>query len=562
MARWLPATLLLGVFAACSDVTRPPGVTAVEVKAPSDSVEVGKTLNLDAVPVSADGEALARVAITWTSSNESVASVDASGEVTGRAVGTARIQASASGKSGEVTIRVIPTPVATVSVLPDTATLLTGSTRRLAVVPRDAAGGELTDRAVAWSSDDTVVASVAADGTVTARDAGTAVITAESGGKRGTAKVTVVSPPVPALRLERFTGSQLPYPVYLTSPPGDDRRFVVGVKGQVWVVDGDQGTPELFLDLTDRVEQDTEMGMYSIAFHPRYASNGYFYVDYTDRSGRIRVERYTVSRDLNRADPGSMKQILAIDHPPTREHYGGIMQFGADGKLYVAVGDGGHGYSANAQDPGVLLGKILRIDVDAGDPYAIPADNPFVGRAGARGEIWALGLRNPWRFSFDRVAGLLYVADVGENDWEEVNVVPAGQGGLNYGWGRMEGAHCYPPGESTCDRTGLVLPVLEYAHPGTPGEAASTHPAGCSITGGFVYRGSRMPGLRGHYFYGDLCRGWVRSFRYENGRAVDPRQWSFPGQNLSFLLSFGEDSRGELYLFPYSGIMYRIVPAN
>ncbi len=194
--------------------------------------------------------------------------------------------------------------------------------------------------------------------------------------------------------------------------------------------------------------------------------------------------------------------------------------------------------------------------MDAGDPYAVPADNPFAGQAGARGEIWAMGLRNPWRWSIDREAGLLYVADVGSNFWEEVNVAPLARAGLDYGWPRMEGTYCWPESETGCDRTGLTLPALAYGH----GDRGTGHPWGCSVTGGYVYRGRRMPGLRGHYFYGDYCKGWVSSFRYRDGKAIEVRQWAFPG--MSFLVSFGEDADGELYVVRDNGVLYRIVQAS
>ncbi|HEX2094079.1 MAG TPA: PQQ-dependent sugar dehydrogenase [Longimicrobiaceae bacterium] len=550
---------LLGALVACTEGTEPSRVVRVQVSAPTDRVEVGGTLQLIAAAETTGGATITELDFTWSSSDASVATVSASGEVTGRTPGSATIQATADGKTGSLTVTVLPPRVAAVVVAPDTATLPVGSTRQLTATLRDAAGAPLTGRTVAWSSDNEAVAGVAADGTVTALDAGTAVITAESEGVKGTARITVPQPPVPDLALEEAVNGGFPTPTLLTSPPGDSRFFVVSVNGLISVVQGREILPEPFLDLRGRVKQQREMGMFSMVFHPRYASNGYFYVNFTDASGQIRIERYTVSSDPNRADPASMKLILAIDHPPTEEHFGGPMQFGPDGKLYIGVGDGGHGHSANAQDRGTLLGKVLRIDVDAGDPYAIPQDNPFVGEAGTRGEIWALGVRNPWRLSFDRVTGLLYLADVGENHWEEVNVVPASRGGYNFGWPRMEGAHCYPPDLASCDRSGLTLPTLEYPHPDTPGEATSQHPAGCSVTGGYVYRGSRMPGLRGHYLYGDLCKGWVRSFRYQDGQVTDQRQYSLPG--LAFLVSFGQDASGEVYVLPYSGRVYRLAPA-
>jgi glucose/arabinose dehydrogenase len=215
--------------------------------------------------------------------------------------------------------------------------------------------------------------------------------------------------------------------------------------------------------------------------------------------------------------------------------------------LYVAMGDGGSGGDpqGHGQNKGSLLGKLLRIDVDRGDPYAVPPDNPFVGQTGARGEIWALGLRNPWRIWFDRTDRLLYIADVGQSAIEEVDVAPVASAGVNYGWNRMEGGQCF--NSSSCDRTGLTLPVLTYTHSGDA----------CSITGGIVYRGQRIPEIRGHYFYGDLCAGWVRSFRHANGQAADPQSWDVG--SVGPIYSFGEDAAGEMYLLSGSGVVYRFV---
>jgi glucose/arabinose dehydrogenase len=355
------------------------------------------------------------------------------------------------------------------------------------------------------------------------------------------------SPGAAEARLEEVAGG-LSNPVHLAAPVGDARLFVVEQPGRIRIIEEGRLLPTPFLDLTDRVRSGGERGLLSVAFHPRYASNGLFYVNYTDRNGDTRVERYRVSADRNRADPASAQLVLRVEQPYSN-HNGGLVAFGPDGRLYVGMGDGGSGGDprGHGQNPGTLLGAMLRLDVDAGDPYAIPRDNPFVGRPGARGEVWATGVRNPWRFSFDRGTGLLYLADVGQNRWEEVNVVEAGRAGLNYGWNRMEGAHCY--GTESCDRSGLVLPVLEYGRS-----------EGCSVTGGHVYRGSRIPALRGHYFYADFCEGWVRSFRYSGGAVADRRTWDFG--DVGNILSFGEDAAGELYVLSARGKVYRMVPGR
>jgi len=337
--------------------------------------------------------------------------------------------------------------------------------------------------------------------------------------------------------------SGLTHPLWLTAPPGDPRLFIVEQPGRIRIVRDGQLLPRPFLDLTDRVLDGGERGLLSVAFHPRYRDNGFLYVNYTDVNGDTRVERYHVTGDPDVADPGSGHLVLFVKQPYAN-HNGGLVLFGPDGKLYVGMGDGGGGGDphGNGQNRAALLGKLLRLDVDAGDPYSVPTDNPFVGVRGARPEIWALGLRNPWRFCFDREASLLYIADVGQNHWEEIDVAPAGRGGLNYGWNVMEGNHCYRA--PLCDRDGLQLPVLEYSHR-----------EGCSVTGGFVYRGSDLPELRGHYVYGDYCSGWVRSFRVQGGAAVDARRWNLG--DVGQIMSFGEDARRELYLLSDNGRAYR-----
>ena len=289
--------------------------------------------------------------------------------------------------------------------------------------------------------------------------------------------------------------------------------------------------------------------MLSVAFHPQYSTNGFFYVYFTATNGDIRIERFRVSSNPNVADPASSKLILGVPHP-RGNHNGGLALFGPDGMLYLGLGDGGGGGDPdrNGQNANTLLGALLRIDVNTGDPYSIPAGNPFIGRSDARGEIWAIGLRNPWRFAFDPQGGNLYVADVGQGDREEVNVVSATRAGVNYGWNIMEGSVCY--NASSCDRQGLELPAVEYRHLGNA----------CSVTGGFVYRGSAIPELAGHYFYGDYCAGFVKSFRYENGAATDERTWELG--NIGNVTSFGQDAAGELYITAGNGVVYRIVEAT
>ena len=338
----------------------------------------------------------------------------------------------------------------------------------------------------------------------------------------------------------------LEQPLYLTAPPRDPRLFIVEQPGRIRVVRSGRLLPRAFLDLTREVSYGGERGLLGLAFDPAYSRSGYFYVNYTDRSGNTRVDRFRVSADPDRADPASRTVILQVDQPYAN-HNGGHLLFGPDSMLYVGMGDGGSGGDphGNGQDPGTLLGKLLRLDVRHATPYSIPSDNPLRGRAGMRGEIWARGLRNPWRFCFDPTEDLLYIADVGQNRWEEIDIVPRRRAGLNFGWNRMEGTHCYPGRD--CDTSGLTLPVVEYGHS-----------QGCSVTGGFVYRGRRLPGLVGHYFYGDYCNAWIRSFRYSAGRITDHRDWRL---NPGPVLSFGSDSAGELYVCSGRGEVYRLAPA-
>ena len=337
------------------------------------------------------------------------------------------------------------------------------------------------------------------------------------------------------LELAPFVTSGLSSPVFLTQPLDDGRIFVVEQPGRIRIIkDGVlQTTP--FLDLTTRVLSGGERGLLSVAFHPQYATNHFFYVYFTTRpNGDIRIERFTTTSNPDVADPASTTLVITAPHSSQSNHNGGLLAFGPDGMLYAALGDGGGGGDplGNGQNFNSLLGSMLRLDVDHGDPYVIPASNPFDGLANHRGEVWAKGLRNPWRYAFDQPTGLLYIADVGQGEREEVNVVPATSGGLNYGWNITEGTICY--NASTCDRTGLTGPVLDYEH----------NPA-CSITGGYVYRGTAIQGLQGHYLYSDYCAGFLKSFRYSGGAAVDQKDW---GIDAGSVTSFGQDIDGELYI--------------
>ncbi|MBZ0280054.1 MAG: PQQ-dependent sugar dehydrogenase [Anaerolineae bacterium] len=335
-------------------------------------------------------------------------------------------------------------------------------------------------------------------------------------------------------------------PVFLThADDGSGRAFIVEQNGRIFVIqDGNVlGTP--FLDASDIVSRDAnERGLLGLAFHPNYAENGFFYINYTNRSGNTIIARYTVSADNpNVADPDSALNLLQIAQPYAN-HNGGDLAFGPDGYLYIGMGDGGsagdpQGY---AQNTGELLGKILRIDVDGGEPYAIPEDNPFVNDSSYAPEIWALGVRNPWRFSFDAVTGDLYIGDVGQNQWEEVNFQPAGQGGINYGWNIIEGIHRYS-GEPVPD--GLTPPFAEYSHAD-----------GCSVTGGYVYRGAELPELQGVYFFADYCSGIIWSNYRDAAGTWQTNVFMESGLTIS---SFGVDEANELYVMNHSGTVAKLV---
>jgi glucose/arabinose dehydrogenase len=344
--------------------------------------------------------------------------------------------------------------------------------------------------------------------------------------------------------------SGLSAPMFVTAPAGDARLFVVERAGRIRIVQNGAIAPVPFLDISPRVSTAGEGGLLSMAFDPLFAVNRFFYVYFTDPSGDIAVERFQVSLgDPNIAEPAPLR-IITITHRAFSNHKGGLVAFGPDGFLYLATGDGGGaGDPLNSgQNLNSLLGKLLRIDVSNASlavPYTIPASNPFVGQAGRRGEIWAFGLRNPWRYAFDAPTGLLYIGDVGQNRIEEVDVAPATSAALNYGWNITEGSLCFPA--DPCDRTGITLPVLEYGH-GAGG--------GCSITGGFVYRGSAFPELQGRYFYSDFCSGFLRSFVHSGGAATDQREFI---ANMGDVVSFGEDGQKELYVVTTAGQVLRIV---
>jgi putative cell wall-binding protein/glucose/arabinose dehydrogenase len=356
----------------------------------------------------------------------------------------------------------------------------------------------------------------------------------------------VAAPPAVSIRL--LAAWRVPAPVGIEDAgDGSGRLFIVEQAGRIRVVRNGVLSARPFLDIRSRVTAGGERGLLGLAFPPGFAAKRYFYVDYTDLNGDTVIARYRVSAtDPDVADPASEQVLLRIDQPYAN-HNGGQISFGPDGYLYIAMGDGGSGGDplGNGQKTNTLLGKILRIDTESGaTPYGVPASNPFVGNAAYRPEIWALGLRNPWRFSWDRATGALWIADVGQNAIEEIDYEPAGfAGGRNYGWNRYEGTRPYPPGSAPKPTTGLTFPVFEYDH--TTG--------GHSVTGGFVYRGVAYPGLVGAYFCAD--------FEWGKFWAVSPADFSARTVLDTALMpsTFGEDEAGELYVADYvSGTVFRV----
>jgi glucose/arabinose dehydrogenase len=376
----------------------------------------------------------------------------------------------------------------------------------------------------------------------------------------------------PAIRLE-LVADGFSNPIDVVSPnDGTNRLFVVERGGNIRIIQNGMPLDDKFLDIEDKVRTDcSECGLLGLAFPPDFAQNNYFFINYTSDenlvdadpwdnennddqgTGDTVIARVHLSDDPNIADSDSEERILIINQPAAN-HNGGHILFGPDGYLYIGMGDGGGGGDVfrNAQDPRSLLGKLLRIQAGATGPYSIPADNPFIDTPDYRDEIWAEGLRNPWRFNFDPATGDLYIADVGQDIFEEVNHIPAaeiGNGGMNFGWPIMEGDLCFPPnGPQDCDRTELVVPIVTYPH-GSAG--------GCSITGGHVFHSSK-PNQAPVYLYADFCRGKVWATQPDGDEWVTRLLADYTFQ----ITSFGEDGDGNIYLVGYDGAIYRILEAE
>ena len=445
-----------------------------------------------------------------------------------------------------------PNPVATVTVTGPVTAAQVGQTLQLTATAKDAGGATLSGATFTWSSADQNIATVAPDGLETAVAEGQTQISATSEGITGSLPITVTAttpPPPPGSdtpALEQIV-SGLKFPTGIVSPPGDTRLFVLLKAGPIRIIKDGVLLPTPFLELTSKVSSTAgEQGLLGLAFAPDYATSGRFFVHYNDNFNTNRVSSFRVAADPDQANPASEAQVLAFPQPGVA-HNGGQLVFGPDGMLYVGLGDGDDADQGRGQSLTDPFANIMRIDVST-QPYTVPADNPFVSRTDARPEIWSYGFRNPWRFSFDRATGDLYIGDVGEGTWEEVDYAAASNSagrGVNFGWDEMEGLHCFK--HRDCDQTGLTLPVVEFSHD-----------EGCAVVSGYVYRGTAMPSLQGTYFYADYCVGWVRSFRIQGGVPTEQKEWPElkPGGQIT---SFGEDSAGELYIATQQGGIYKII---
>ena len=364
-------------------------------------------------------------------------------------------------------------------------------------------------------------------------------------------------------------------PLFITSYPTDSNLlYVVEQAGRIIVIENGEKLKRPFLDIKKQVVNPSrpgdERGLLGFAFHPNHTKNGKFYINYMNNDGYTVVSEFTV-KNKQRANHSS-ERILFDLKQPFSNHNGGHMAFGPDGYLYISIGDGGKSGDPNnaGQDLNTIFGKVIRIDVNQ-TPYGIPKSNPYYGQENKRGEIWAWGLRNVWRFSFDRKNGDIFYGDVGQNKWEEINYEPAkSKGGVNYGWRIMEARHCYNP-EDNCNESGLTQPILEYPNDAnymrTLTGMDQPDVDGCSVTGGYVYRGKKIKGLQGTYLFGDYCSGNVWSFKVENGKAVEFQNRTeeinlAEGEFTNYISSFGEDADGELYIIDYNGGVYKIIIQN
>ncbi|MEX2624384.1 MAG: PQQ-dependent sugar dehydrogenase [Acidimicrobiia bacterium] len=395
-----------------------------------------------------------------------------------------------------------------------------------------------------------VVRALSGDGQAAPTTSTTSVTTTTDGGSSttGSEGPSTTLDALTGLRLEPVA-SGMQQPTYAVSPTGSDRIWVVERPGRIRIIEADGSIrPESFLDIQDRVAFDgIEQGMLGFALHPDFPTDGRIFVYYVGNSANRRLVEFAATEDA--ADPDSERVLIDLEQPPRStdiRHYGGMLEFGPDGYLWISSGDGANA-SDQGQNPEGFFGKILRIDIDSGDPYEIPSDNPFADGGGGP-EVWAYGLRNPWRFGIDSVGGYIYIGDVGFGAREEINVLSLDTGGgSNLGWANVEGTICFQ--EDPCDPTDYVVPALEYDNPG----------GGCAVTGGHVYRGTAIPELAGTYFYADWCQGFVRSFKWVNGEATEQldhtEELGSPGQ----VNAFGLDGAGEILVVTHNGDITRLV---
>ena len=391
--------------------------------------------------------------------------------------------------------------------------------------------------------------------TPTTARSGTSSTTASTVSVTGTSGSTL--PPLQDVALELILDG-FSQPVALAAPQADNRLFVVERVGVIRVIDENGvklDTP--FLDITDGVASNgIERGLLGLAFHPDYANNGRFFAYYVDKEGNRQLSEFAVSpSDPNIAFASSEKVVFEYPQPANStdiRHYGGTVAFGPEGYLWVSMGDGADS-RAQGQDPNTPYGTIVRIDVDGGDPYAVPPDNPFVD-GGGLADVWAYGLRNPWRFAIDPVDRLIYIADVGQDDQEEIDVVSIDEGGYNFGWSDMEGTRCFH--QSDCNPDDYTSPVYTYVH---DSEQSEDGVVGVSITGGYLYRGSEIPEIAGTYFYSDWAVGWIRGLKYVDGEVTENKDWTEDlGGEIGQISSYGLDGHGELYILSFDkGAVYK-----
>ncbi|HEY7683892.1 MAG TPA: PQQ-dependent sugar dehydrogenase [Gemmatimonadales bacterium] len=541
-------------------ITDPAGVVTVVENTP---------LTLNGEATDPEDGALSGTALRWSSSLDGVLGTGASIQIATLTPGNHVITLTATDSrdqrgSASVSVTVTPfvpgnqppqvtitSPTSGASVTQSTAVNFTGS----ATDPED---GPLTGNSLAWSSSRDGALGGGSPLTVSTLSIGQHTITlrATDGAGAHTDATVTLTVTAPAVNLALDTVADgLNSPVFLTTAPGDPTRlFIVEKSGTIRIVENGSLLATPFLDISDSVINNGEQGLLGLAFDPNYQNNGRFFVSYSapggGAAGHSAIKRYLVSANPDLADPATGLVILTQDDPYTN-HNGGMIGFGPDGYFYFGLGDGGGGGDPllTGQNPADFFASMLRLDVSGSGTYTIPPSNPFATSQTAAHEVWAYGLRNPWRWSFDRQTGDLYIADVGQNAHEEVNVQPAAStGGQNYGWSIMEGLSCY--GATTCNQSGLTLPVLDY-----------DHGQGCSITGGYVYRGTAIPAIQGLYFYADYCTAFVRSFRWTGSGITEEKEWTSLDLTSrgGAITSFGEDAQGELYVLSQAGTVYRIV---